>query len=389
VLNPNDPYADPYATSGTYQAPSNPYPTTSPNTDPNAPNTLAMKAASSSGTGGTKDTSAGDWAQWLSFINQVANSRKKPSWQQAPWAPGQQELFNYALNRVKGLPDMSGAMGKYAMTRATENNPIDVAAMRAGKVGYTPTGGANKADLPSMIAAMGGGGGSNTTPTGLPPPGGTSNGVGPTGVDGDPFGHVTSPAGTSGDPFAGMGTTAGGNTDLHSIFQRGVDYINQHGGSGKAVGLTGSAIAAYLGVPGLLATGAGKILSWLWDRYIGGDTAVANAGNGQTSAASRTYQPKPNGTDPWNSVDANGNIVGTSNHRTPVQTPDNTTFDPMGFGNQSTFNNNLANDPGQSGSDATGGMTGFGYGMDYDDSLRPTLPGRPRYGGGGFGGGLV
>ena len=86
------------------------------------------------------------------------------------------------------------------------------------------------------------------------------------------------------------------------------------------------------------------------------------------------------------------NIKDQPNRRTNVQNPGNTFFDPMGFGDQSRFNNGLATDPGQIGSVTQGGDKGFGWGMEYNDNPWTPLPGGPRAGHGGGGssrGGLV
>lgn len=329
-------------------------------------------------------SSSGDFDSWvklLALLEQSQNSKTK--FKNVPMSPEQKQLYDYAFDRIKALPNTTAALAPYATSRALTSNPLDIAALKRGEVGYTPTGTMDRPPA-NLAGILGGGTGSGSTPTS---PGGTSAGAPTTGVAGDPFGHLTSPAGSTGDPFGGMDTSASGNTDLSSVYQKGLDYIKSVGAGGKTAGMTGAIVAQYLGVPAILATAGGKAIAALWDRYIHDPNAVPDLPQtnrfGKDSGVDLT--PKHNPGDPYDP-----SWIPKSNPRTPIQNPGNTIYDPMGLGDTTRFNNNLATDPGQIGSTTQGGDKGFGgYGMDYNDTPFQKLPGGPRGGGGSHGGGLV
>lgn len=294
-----------------------------------------------------------DSTDWLGNLINAAvayygihSSTRAPKTYEVPLTPGEQwttdtrkNLYNYASSYTdQFLHGLNGLQPDFQLPNSAVGNPAFMGGIKIPKIDFSK--------MPSITGTP-----ATTTPGGTTPPGG-DQGSGPTGVAGDPFGHVTSPAGGPGDPFAGLPDEYRGKIpDIAA-------WAASHAGDIPRLGVQGVAglIASTFGIP---ASFAANIAGRIYDHFKG-----------------------PGGIKPLpvNWPDATVPVQHPPGYkppvRTPVQTPGNTVFDPMGFGDQRPFNNNLANDPGQFAGDATGGMTGYGYGMPYDDSMRPRLPGR-------------
>jgi hypothetical protein len=148
----------------------------------------------------TSTTSTSDWL--TPILNAVATiwgirqSGQTPNFYPAPLTPQEQwktdaskQLFDlqsgYAKQFIEGTSNLNP---DYKLNTSEVGNPAFMGGI------HVPTFDVSKLNFPSSGA---------TAPTTTPNRGQTGEGSGPTGVTGDPFGHVTSPAGGPGDPFAG------------------------------------------------------------------------------------------------------------------------------------------------------------------------------------------
>lgn len=325
------------------------------------------------------DSSSTDWLGNL--INAavayygIHSSTRAPKTYDVPLTPGEQwttdtrkNLYNYASGYTdQFLQGLNGLQPDFRLPTSAVGNPEFMGGIKIPKIDFSK--------LPSIAGAP-----TTTTPGGTTKPPGNDPGSGPTGVAGDPFGHVTSPAGGPGDPFAGL------PDEYRGKIPEITDWISRHKGDIVKYGVEGIAgiIASQFGVPASWASGiAGRIYS-----HFAGPNIAPRPIN-WPDASVPVQRPDKNfdpGTEPINPKPYDPNDPSTWNAspiKRPLAPPYTAVFDPAGFGDQRPFNNNLGSAPGQDTGETTGGTAGFGYGRPYDDTMRPTLPGRPGYGGAG------
>ena len=88
---------------------------------------------------GAKSANSGSYGNtldWFKLIAGLVASRNKGSFRNVPLTPAQQQLFNWSLGRMMGLPNTS-ALAPYAMARATSSPKFDINAAMQGKPSYT------------------------------------------------------------------------------------------------------------------------------------------------------------------------------------------------------------------------------------------------------------
>lgn len=94
---------------------------------------------------------------WLKFGYDVYNSRQTPkvSYSQPPMTPEQRDLFNYAIGRIKSLPDTARDLYPTTSYYATHAPTIDVNRLKAGYTGYRGPGQPDEAWLSGVLKGQG------------------------------------------------------------------------------------------------------------------------------------------------------------------------------------------------------------------------------------------
>lgn len=276
---------------------------------------------------------------WLQFAASYQESKKSGTFVQPPMSPEQKQMFDWAMHYLETTPDNRQTINSILGYDLAHPATIDMAALKAGNVGYTPQGHMPGTDLAAMLRNTSSG--APYTPATGSPPTGLGGGSGPTGVPGDAFGNISSPAGSAGDPFAGMPGD-----------QRPTDWNTLKTWAGQ-YGPAASAFAASLasGNPYMAIVGAGKAIQ----AYV----------NGQKPDANKDPQlPVKNPNYPLNELTP----AGQPPPQAPRQNWNQQNPDPWA----GAFTRGYQNAPGQVGYESGGGRGGYTYG--YNDSDRTGLP---------------
>lgn len=141
----------------------------------------------------------GDILNAAQLVLSLRQSGQTPNFYPAPLTPTEQwtsdakkNLFDYASaysdQYLRGLGNLNP---DFQLNTSAVGNPAFMGGVKVPQIDWSK--------MPSRP-------GTGATATSAPPkgPGLSGEGSGPTGVAGDPFGHITSPAGGPGDPFAGL-----------------------------------------------------------------------------------------------------------------------------------------------------------------------------------------
>lgn len=197
-------------------------------------------------------SSFSDLLPWLQFALKVQESQKSGTFKMPPMSPQQQQMFNWAMTTLQGTPSSSAMMLPILGYDLSHPATIDMNALRAGKVGYTPTQHMPGLDLSKIIQGVGSGAGSGGgTPSG-PAAGATAGGTGA------PNSGVYAPVGSPNDqssasqPTGTTGNTSGSDPSTWSsgTWQSIRDYASRYG---KSV----AEIAYGLATGALVMTGKG------------------------------------------------------------------------------------------------------------------------------------
>lgn len=116
------------------------------------------------GAGGAGSTAA-SVLPWIQFAASYLESQKSGTFKQIPMSPEQKTMFDWAMHYIQTTPDNRAAIDSMLKFDLGHPSTIDVAALKDGKVGYTPQGHMPGVDLATMIRNQNG-----APPTAAPPP---------------------------------------------------------------------------------------------------------------------------------------------------------------------------------------------------------------------------
>lgn len=288
---------------------------------------------------------------WLAFGLKVQQSQQGGQFKLPPMSPEQQQMFQWAMGILQGTPSSSAMALPILGYDLAHPGTIDMNALKAGKVGYTPAQHMSPSDLAAVLKqATGGLPNTNTQST----PSGDGTGSGPTGVPGDPFGHITSPAGSPTDPFANQNNAPAGNTNAFT------DSSNLPWDTIKQLAAQYGKSAGEIAL-GFITGNVGALGKGIVDAYQSWKSGQSDPGYDPYGLKSKNpnvpYIKIPD--NAWAQKDPND----PSNWYKPRENVQGPTYQQQA-GNNFLYNqsNNLMNAPGQERSDLD---LGFGYGKDY------------------------
>ncbi len=102
---------------------------------------------------------------WVKFAASYLESQKSGKFVQPPMSPEQKAMFDWSLDYLKGFPDNRSAIDAILKFDLGHPSTINMEALKAGKVGYTPQGHMPGVDLASVIRNQAGSNGSAPPPT--------------------------------------------------------------------------------------------------------------------------------------------------------------------------------------------------------------------------------
>lgn len=105
---------------------------------------------------------------WLQFAASIYESQRSGRFVQPPMSPEQKTMFDWAMHYIQTTPDNRATINSILGYDLGHPASIDMEALRAGKVGYTPAGHMPGTDLAAMIRNNAGAVGGTTTA--MPPP---------------------------------------------------------------------------------------------------------------------------------------------------------------------------------------------------------------------------
>lgn len=149
--------------------------------------------------------SSADWLRWAQFAYGVQQDKKDPKFTAIPQTPEQKKLWELYWANVSNPAVTANRdyLRQFAANQIAQPTPTWTSPHTfSGDVGYGGSGASGNTPSPMKFDWSSYGAATTPASTGTTPPASTSNGSGPTGVAGDPFGHITSPAGSADDPFA-------------------------------------------------------------------------------------------------------------------------------------------------------------------------------------------
>lgn len=101
--------------------------------------------------GGAALSTAAQVLPWLQFAASYIESQKSGTFKEIPMSPEQKSMFEWAMHYIQTTPDNRATIDQMLKYDLGHPATLDMAALRAGKTGYTPSSHMPGVDLTAMI----------------------------------------------------------------------------------------------------------------------------------------------------------------------------------------------------------------------------------------------